>query len=212
MAPPERALKPQRRQQDAGGAHPVSRKLDTTHHPATSTRRPQTRYTHCPATPSPLFHAQTQRTGDRCTTSQTQLPGHTRHVLALRTGSPRHSVAPAAPHLPKHYLTPTAATTADQQASLFPLVSHGTPRPPGTRSLDPNTHSDMDVHQRGGRPRKRGHRLRLLQPTGHRTSGSTHTPPTAQMPHPPRRKKRTRNGDRPSRARSSTTIRDTSST
>ena len=71
-APPERARDPQRRRHDAGGAHPVSRRLDTTHHPATSTKRPQTCYPHCPATPCPLVHPQTQCTGDRCTTSQTQ--------------------------------------------------------------------------------------------------------------------------------------------
>ena len=70
-APPERARDPQRRRHDAGGAHPVSRMLDTTHHPATSTKRPQTCYPHCPATPCPLVHPQTQCTGDRCTTSQT---------------------------------------------------------------------------------------------------------------------------------------------
>ena len=54
------------------GAHPVSRRLDTTHHPATSTNQPQTCYPHCPATPCPLVHPQTQCTGDRCTTSKTQ--------------------------------------------------------------------------------------------------------------------------------------------
>ena len=69
-APPERARDPQQRRHDAGGAHPVSRRLDTTHHPATSTKRPQTCYPHCPATPCPLVHPQTQCTGDRCTTSQ----------------------------------------------------------------------------------------------------------------------------------------------
>ena len=71
-APPERARDPQRRRHDAGGAHPVSRRLDTTHHPATSTKRQQTCYPHRPATPCPLVHPQTQCTGDRCTTSQTQ--------------------------------------------------------------------------------------------------------------------------------------------
>ena len=71
-APTERARDPQRRQHDAGGANPISRKMDTTHHPATSTKRPQTCYPHCPATPCPLVHPQTQRTRDRCTTSQTQ--------------------------------------------------------------------------------------------------------------------------------------------
>ena len=71
-APPERARDPQRRRHNAGGAQPVSRRLDTTHHPATSTKRPQTCYPHCPATPCPLVHPQTQCTGDRCTTSQTQ--------------------------------------------------------------------------------------------------------------------------------------------
>ena len=71
-APSGRARDPQRRRHDAGGAHPVSRRLDTTHHPATSTKRPQTCYPHCPATPCPLVHPQAQCTGDRCTTSQTQ--------------------------------------------------------------------------------------------------------------------------------------------
>ena len=69
---PERARDPQRRWHDARRAHPVSRRLNTTHHPATSTKRPQTCYPNCPATPCPLVHPQTQCTGDRCTTSQTQ--------------------------------------------------------------------------------------------------------------------------------------------
>ena len=63
--PPERARGPKRRKHDAGGAQPVSRRLDTTHHPATSTKQPQTRYPHCPATPYPLVHPQTQRPGDQ---------------------------------------------------------------------------------------------------------------------------------------------------
>ena len=70
--PPERARDPKRRQHDAGGAHPVSRRLETTHHPATGAKQPQTRYPHCPATPYPLVHPQAQRPGDQCTTSQTQ--------------------------------------------------------------------------------------------------------------------------------------------
>ena len=72
----------------------------------------------------------------------------------------------------------------------LPLVSHGTPRPPSTRSLDSNAYGDMDIHQRAGRPGQRGHGVRPLRPTGRRTSGGTHAPPTAQMPHPPQRQRR----------------------
>ena len=43
---------------------PVSGRLDTTRHPAASTKGPQTRYQQCPATPCPLVHPQTQRPGD----------------------------------------------------------------------------------------------------------------------------------------------------
>ena len=51
---------------------PVSRRLDTTHHPAASTQQAQTRYPHHTATPCPLVHPQTQHPADQCTTSQTQ--------------------------------------------------------------------------------------------------------------------------------------------
>ena len=51
---------------------PVSRRLDTTHHPAASTQQAQTRYPHHTVTPCPLVHPQTQHPADQCTTSQTQ--------------------------------------------------------------------------------------------------------------------------------------------
>ena len=70
-----------------------------------------------------------------------------------------------------HYHTPTAAATADQQAWLPPW---------------------LDVHQRAGRPGQRSHGVRPLRPTPRRTSGGTHAPPTAQMPHPPRRQRQRR--------------------
>ena len=77
-------------------------------------------------------------------------------MLALRPGSPRHSLAPAAPQL--HPLPhPHRRRHRRQTGMALPLVSHSTPRPPGARSLDPNTHGDMDVHQRAGRPGQRGH-------------------------------------------------------
>ena len=110
-------------------------------------------------------------------------------MLALRPGSPRHSVAPATPHL--HSLPHPHRRRHRRPAGMaLPLVSHGTPRPPSTRSLDSNAHGDMDIHQRAGRPGQRGHGVRPLRPTPRRTSGGTHAPPTAQMPHPPRRQRR----------------------
>ena len=62
-----------------------------------------------------------------------------------------------------HYHTPTAATTADQQAWLSPW--HSNPRPPSARSLESKTHGRMGIHQRAGKPRKHSHRVRPLQPT-----------------------------------------------
>ena len=106
---------PQRRQQDTGRAHLVSLRLDTTHHPATSTKRPQTRYPHCPATPYPLVHPKQNA-------PETDVPP----VRHSDQGIPRTCwhLGPAALDTPwpllhlicTHYQTPTAAATADQQA------------------------------------------------------------------------------------------------
>ena len=118
-APSERARDPKRRRHYAGGAYPVTRRLDTTHHPATSTKRPQTCYPHCPATPCPLVHPETQCTGDRCTTFRHGDQGTPRtcwHCGPAAVDTPW----PLLHLISTHYHTPTAAATADQQAWLSP--------------------------------------------------------------------------------------------
>ena len=98
-------------------------------------------------------------------------------------------MAPATPHL--HPLPhPHCLRHCRPAGMALPLVSHGTLRPPSTRILDSNTQGDMDIHQQPGRPGQRGHGVRPLRPTPRRTSRGTHAPPTAQMPHPPRRRRR----------------------
>ena len=99
------------------------------------------------------------------------------------------SASPDTPHL--HPLPHPHHRCHRRQAGMaLLLVSHGTPRPPSTRSLDSNADGDMGIHKRADGPRQRGHGVRLLRPTPRRTAGGTYAPPTAQMPHPPRQQGR----------------------
>ena len=127
--PPERARSPQRRRHEAGGAHPVSGRLDTTHHHAASALRAQRRY------------RTVRRHHTPCSIPKHNAPE--RDVPPVRRddqGIPRMcwQCNPAALDVPwpqlhlisTHYDTPSAAATADQHAGLSPLLHTVSPGHP----------------------------------------------------------------------------------